>query len=982
MSVHLFTTDDPKRLNRCPDNVPGDDLETFFQLSQDDLARVASLRGDHNRLGFALQLCCLRYLGFFPNNLLELSLHITQHVAGQLGIEPAALKSYGQREKTLNAHQQLALAHLSYRRASPIDVLNLEQWLLERALEHDKPKLLFESACAYLHHQRIIRIGTTRLAKMVGAARGEAEQVTFKCLRPLLIKECRTFLDSLLSSRETGRTALSWLQRTPTSNKAGAILQTLDKIVFLYEHGVAGWELNALNPNRLKVLAKKGSRFSPQGLRELKEQARYPILVAFLHEALYTFTDALVEMVDQRLWELHGEAKRTFQNDRLAATKTINETLEVFRVIGEVFLDPKVTGSNLRETAYQYLNQEQLEIALTKAAYLIRPDHDAYVDYFAKRYRAVQNFSKRLLCTMQFHASSFDQGLLEGLGLIRDIHDGKRRKLPTDAPTAFIPDAWWNEVIREEGVNWRSYELAALWVLRQKLRSGDIYVQHSRRFTELESYLIPKAEWPSQRGDVVSILGIPLSAEIRLGERLETLKLLAARVETLLGDQTSDLREENGKLVLTPLAIETSSPALKQLRRLIDERLPRCDITDVLIEVDNWTGFSDTLIHQGGVRRRDRGLLTQLFACLLAQACNLGFSQMAISAELSYRQLLWCNRWYLRDSTLQEALTVLVNYHHRLPFSDVWGGGLLSSSDGQRFPVKGDTRRGRALPRYFGYGKGVTSYTWSSDQFSQYGAKVIPSTIRDATYVLDAILDNETDLDIVEHTTDTAGYTELIFALFGLLGLTFSPRIRDLADQQLYRPPDFDMSALPRLRPHLSNTLDVERITYHWEEMLRSALSLKKGYGTSSLLVQKLQAYPRQHPLTKALQEVGRLDKTIHILRWYEDIATRQRVSKQLNKGEALHRLRAHLFYGKLGEVKGQEDEPLDQQLACLNLVTNAVIIFNTVHIAKVVDELRCDGFQIDESDLERIWPTRFRHINLFGRYFFDTNKIRPGETF
>lgn len=56
MSVHLFTTDDPKRLNRCPDNVPKDDLETFFQLSQDDFAHVVSLRGDHNRLGYALQL--------------------------------------------------------------------------------------------------------------------------------------------------------------------------------------------------------------------------------------------------------------------------------------------------------------------------------------------------------------------------------------------------------------------------------------------------------------------------------------------------------------------------------------------------------------------------------------------------------------------------------------------------------------------------------------------------------------------------------------------------------------------------------------------------------------------------------------------------------------------------------------------------------------------------------------------------------------
>jgi len=101
--------------------------------------------------------------------------------------------------------------------------------------------------------------------------------------------------------------------------------------------------------------------------------------------------------------------------------------------------------------------------------------------------------------------------------------------------------------------------------------------------------------------------------------------------------------------------------------------------------------------------------------------------------------------------------------------------------------VAGRSTNATALPRYFGYGRGVTFYTWTSDQFSQYGSKVIPATVRDATYVLDDILDNETELSIVEHTTDTAGYTEIVFALFDLLGLQFSPRIRDLGDQQLYR---------------------------------------------------------------------------------------------------------------------------------------------------------------------------------------------------
>ena len=100
-------------------------------------------------------------------------------------------------------------------------------------------------------------------------------------------------------------------------------------------------------------------------------------------------------------------------------------------------------------------------------------------------------------------------------------------------------------------------------------------------------------------------------------------------------------------------------------------------------------------------------------------------------------RLAWASTWYLREETLKAAVAALVNFQYRQPLAQHWGGGTLSSSDGQRFPVRGKVRNARALPRYFGYGQGITFYTWSSDQFSQYGTKVISSTVRDATYVLD-----------------------------------------------------------------------------------------------------------------------------------------------------------------------------------------------------------------------------------------------------
>jgi TnpA family transposase len=91
------------------------------------------------------------------------------------------------------------------------------------------------------------------------------------------------------------------------------------------------------------------------------------------------------------------------------------------------------------------------------------------------------------------------------------------------------------------------------------------------------------------------------------------------------------------------------------------------------------------------------------------------------------------------------------------------------------------------VPRYFGRGRGVTFYVWTSDQHTHYATRVVRTTVRDATYVLDGILDNQTELPIEKHTTDTAGYSDIIFALFDLLGLQFAPRLAGLPDRRLYR---------------------------------------------------------------------------------------------------------------------------------------------------------------------------------------------------
>lgn len=434
-------------------------------------------------------------------------------------------------------------------------------------------------------------------------------------------------------------------------------------------------------------------------------------------------------------------------------------------MILDPLLDPGISDKELRRTIYQRIGQDRLRAAVVQCGEIIRPEDDSYFDFLKSRYGYIRRFSPAFLEALHFRSNVDDDPLVSALALIRKLNAAHRSKVPSEAPRAFIPSKWRPYVIDGDGhIDRPYYELCALWKLRDALRSGDLWLESSRRYANPESYLIPQDRWPALRAEVCQEIQAPEDGQVRLGERQAELEALSDRVDRILSDREAKIRMDEDKLVVSPLEGEDRPQSVVELEQLVDQRLPYVELTDLLIEVDARTEFSRHLTHAGGHEPRSPNLKRNLYAAIIAQGCNIGPARMARIAEVPYDQIVWTTNWYLREETLKAAYSAIVDHHHRLPLTRAWGDGAFSSSDGQRFSVTGKVRIAAALPRYFGFGRGVTFYSWTSDQSSQYGSTVIPTTVRDATFVLDGILDNETELDIKEHTTDTAGYTELIFA--------------------------------------------------------------------------------------------------------------------------------------------------------------------------------------------------------------------------
>ncbi|PEA26935.1 hypothetical protein CN923_04365 [Bacillus cereus] len=275
-------------------------------------------------------------------------------------------------------------------------------------------------------------------------------------------------------------------------------------------------------------------------------------------------------------------------------------------------------------------------------------------------------------------------------------------------------------------------------------------------------------------------------------------------------------------------------------------------------------------------------------------------------------------------------------------------------------------------------------YRFVSDQFSSFYTKVINTNARDAVHVIDGLLHHETDLHIEEHYTDTAGYTDQVFGLTHLLGYRFAPRLRDILDSKLYtfeKPEQYpDMEKLLRGRIHK------KVIQENYDDVLRLAHSVREGTASASLIMGKIGSYSRQNSLAKAIREMGRVEKTLFILDYISSETLRRRIQKGLNKGEAMNALARAIFFGKHGELRERALQDQLQRASALNLIINAISIWNTVYLSRAIEHMMEVG-KHQESLLAHISPLGWEHINFLGQYKFDINSshsirsLRPLRT-
>ena len=933
------------------------ELLRHYTLSDEDLGHIRQRRRAHNRFGFALQLCVLRYPGrvLAPGELIPAQ--VSDFIAAQLGLTSDDLLLYAAREETRHEHLADLRRIYGYRSFSGRGARDLREWIAREAEAATSNEDLARRFVAECRRTRTILPGSSTIERLCADALVEAERRIEDLIAHRITPTLSENLAHLLEDTVDGRvTRFVWLRQFEVGANSAAANRLMDRLEYLQRFDLPADLLDGVPAHRVTRLRRQGERYYADGMRDLPEDRRLAILAVCTLEWRSSLADVIVETHDRIVGRLYRASKRLC-NTRIADEKAaVRDTLKSFAEIGGALLGAQDDGTALDGIIATGPGWERFRTLVATASALTNVLAADPLSRVLDGYHRFRLYAPRMLRLLDMQAAPIATPLLAAVAMLRN-------GIKVDPPVDFLrPNSKWHRHLRAEpSGDHRLWEIAVLFHIRDAFRSGDIWLAGSRRYGDLKQLLVPP-----QAIEQTARLAVPLRPGEWLAERRARLDTRlkefgrAARTGTIPGGII-----ENGKLHIDKLRADTPEGA-EDLVLDLYQQLPPARITDLLLEVDERTGFSEAFTHlRTGAPCSDRiGLMN----VLLAEGVNLGLRKMAAATNThSFWELLRIARWHVEGSAYDRALAMIVEAHAALPMAAFWGQGQSASSDGQFFLANEQGEAMNLINAKYGNVPGLKGYSHVSDQYAPFATQVIPATVSEAPYILDGLLMNDAGRRVRQHFADTGGFTDHVFAACALLGYRFAPRIRDLPQKRLYA---FTPNATPaNVRALVGGKINEPLIERNWPDILRIMATIAAGIVAPSQILRKLASYPRQNELALALREVGRIERTLFMIDWILDAGLQRQAQIGLNKGEAHHALKRAISFHRRGEIRDRSGEGQHYRIAGMNLLAAIIIFWNTMKLGEVVNTRAASGTHIAPDLLAHVSPLGWEHINLTGEY-------------
>lgn len=472
-------------------DLPSDEasLLRHYILADDDLIHVDRRRRPENRIGFALQLCALRYPGrmLAPGEVIPLA--VSAFLGAQLGIAGDALVRYAVRRQTRQQHMETLRRIYGYRtfpgQGAPARLFR--DWLLaeaEQARSNDDLARRFIARC---RDTITILPAITTIERLCADALVAAERRIEKRIAERLHSATCARLDRLTTEMLPGTISrFIWLRRIEPGNNSAQANRLLDRLEFLCAMKLDASLLAGVPPHRIARLRRQGERYFADDLRDLGTDRRHAILAVCVIEWTTATADAVIETHDRIVGRTWREA-RQLHDAQVADTRgAVTATLDGFTTLGKLLLEAHRDGAPLEDAVARAAGWEHLTRLVATGMKLTDTLGDDPLAHVDQGYHRFRRYAPRMLRCLKLEAAPVARPLLDAVTAI-----ATKNALP--ATDNFLrPHSKWRRQLRAKGDgDARLREVAVMFHLRDALRSGDMWLDRSHRYGDLRHVLVP-----------------------------------------------------------------------------------------------------------------------------------------------------------------------------------------------------------------------------------------------------------------------------------------------------------------------------------------------------------------------------------------------------------------------------------------------------------------------------------------------------------
>jgi len=700
--VEFLSDQEAAAYGRFGGSPPRAELERAFFLDDADRALIGRHRGEHNRLGFALQLTTVRSLGLFLADPLEVPDVVLDYLASQLEIADAScVARYTERRTTRFEHAEEIKQAGGLRDFAEV-ARELEDWVDARSwTTGDGPKAIINDAIGWLVERGVLLPGVTTLARLVARVRDDATQRLWDTLAGLLTaRQCRQ-LERLLTVAAGGRFSdLERWRRGPAKPSGRNLERAIARVAEIKALGLAGLGLDGVvAQRRLVELARYGMTANARTLRRHPRSRRLATLLATVVALEAKATDDCLELLDLLMvTELLGKAERESVKEKARQHPRLARASAKLATAVEVLLDTtspegaEVGLGELWERIDAVVSRGELHAALAAIGELVPPDTDddgVKRAELATRIATVTGFLKTLTAVIEFGASADARAVLAEMQRMPELL--RSRKLTSaDVDGSLIHGSWKRLVLDAPGlpdgaVDKNAYVFCVLTQFHRHLKRREIYANASTRWRDPRAQLLAGDAWESAKPAVLTALSLPAAPDELLAGHARTLDDAYRTVGARLQANTAISLDSEGQLHIERLEALDEPASLIELRRDVNALLPRVDLPEVILEVMSWEpGFVAAFIAASGGQTRLADLHVTIAACLTAHALNIGYSPIVKKgvAALERDRLSHVNQNYLGTETYAPANVWLIAAQAGIALAREWGGGLVAGIAG------------------------------------------------------------------------------------------------------------------------------------------------------------------------------------------------------------------------------------------------------------------------------------------------------------